>query len=215
MHESYSSDLLAKLQLIQDLLSEEYDISLVLVDSKGIEVTLPSKLPLECFEAENKVKRCDAYLRSLIHEASTSSDALVHCCPKGLYVNVFLTSLAPQSNPLYLVCGRTKNPTSLTKRLDILFALYSLPLYWPEKISQITQTKRTNNKSSLTQQEIKILSYIVAGLSNKDMAYKLCISESTVKTHVTHILGKLSLKNRTEAGIFAVQNGLISRPRHE
>lgn len=211
MKDTSSSDVLAKLQQIQDQLSEEYDLSLVLIDCNDNEITLPSKLPAECCKAENEGMQCSGFRRQLIKEANHSADASIHCCPYGLYVNIHLTGLAPRSNPIYLVSGRTKKIQELKKRLNLLLALYSLPLHWPEKISNINQSKRTEAQSKLTRQEIKILSFIAAGLSNKDMAYKLCISESTVKTHVAHILDKLSLENRTEAGIYALKNGLITR----
>jgi DNA-binding NarL/FixJ family response regulator len=62
----------------------------------------------------------------------------------------------------------------------------------------------------LTAREREVLQLIASGLTNKEIAAALCITERTVKTHVSHILGKLGLSDRTQAAIFAVKHGMIS-----
>lgn len=62
-----------------------------------------------------------------------------------------------------------------------------------------TIKKIDHSKIGLTKQEHKILLLLADGLSNTEIAQKLFISESTVKTHVSRILGKLNAKRRTEA----------------
>lgn len=54
-------------------------------------------------------------------------------------------------------------------------------------------------KSSLSEQELRVLKLIVEGYSNKNIANHLFIAETTVKSHVSKILSKLNAKNRTEA----------------
>ncbi len=64
----------------------------------------------------------------------------------------------------------------------------------------IQRTKpRLRKKSNLSKQEHKVLILMTDGLSNNEIADRLFISESTVKTHVSHILSKLKAKRRTEA----------------
>jgi len=60
----------------------------------------------------------------------------------------------------------------------------------------------------LTERELEVLRLIAAGLSNRDIAEKMVISEKTVKTHVSSILGKLHLEDRTQAAIYALRHGL-------
>ncbi|GEM_PF-124519 len=60
----------------------------------------------------------------------------------------------------------------------------------------------------LTEREIEVLKYIARGLSNRDIAKEMVISEKTVKTHVSSILGKLGVEDRTQAAIWAVKNGM-------
>ncbi len=61
---------------------------------------------------------------------------------------------------------------------------------------------------ALTAREMEVLRLIAQGLSNKELADKLCVSEPTVRTHVGRILGKLHLANRTQAALYAVREGL-------
>lgn len=61
----------------------------------------------------------------------------------------------------------------------------------------------------LTPKEREVLSQLAAGLSNKEIARKLDVAESTVKIHLQSILRKLGLSNRVQAAIYAVEHGII------
>jgi NarL family two-component system response regulator LiaR len=62
----------------------------------------------------------------------------------------------------------------------------------------------------LTDREAEVLILVARGLSNQDIADKLVISERTVRTHVSNILSKLQLANRTQAALYALKEGLTS-----
>jgi DNA-binding NarL/FixJ family response regulator len=64
----------------------------------------------------------------------------------------------------------------------------------------------------LSEREIKVLSLIAAGLSNREAAEQLAISEETAKTHVRNILAKLGANDRTHAVTLALQRGIIHLP---
>jgi DNA-binding NarL/FixJ family response regulator len=61
----------------------------------------------------------------------------------------------------------------------------------------------------LTQREQEVLSYIVQGLTNKEIATQLYLSPDTVKNHVVHIMEKLGAQDRTQAAVFAIRSGLV------
>jgi NarL family two-component system response regulator LiaR len=62
--------------------------------------------------------------------------------------------------------------------------------------------------ADLTERELEVLRWIAGGLNNREIAEKLVISEKTVKTHVSNLLGKLGLDDRTQAAIWALKHGL-------
>jgi DNA-binding NarL/FixJ family response regulator len=64
----------------------------------------------------------------------------------------------------------------------------------------------------LTDREEEVLRLVATGLSNKDIASVLFVAESTVKTHVEHILGKLWVSDRVQAAVWAARHGLGPSP---
>lgn len=68
-----------------------------------------------------------------------------------------------------------------------------------------------NAFTELSERELEVLRLIADGLNNASIAEELVISEKTVKSHVSNILGKLHLADRTQAAIFAWREGLVHR----
>lgn len=87
----------------------------------------------------------------------------------------------------------------------------------PRVASRVVQELRgakrgtLNPFTDLSDRELEVLRLIADGLSNAEIANKLIISEKTVKGHVSNILGKLHMMDRTQAAVFAWQQGLMGR----
>lgn len=73
------------------------------------------------------------------------------------------------------------------------------------------QQDAANPLTTLSERELDVLRLVADGLSNTDIAEKLMISDKTVKSHVSNILGKLHLVDRTQAAVFAWRKGVVRR----
>lgn len=72
------------------------------------------------------------------------------------------------------------------------------------------QDRVWSQTSPLSSREMEVLICVTQGLSNKEIAQKLCISHQTVKNHITSILRKLGVDDRTQAAVHAIKMGWVS-----
>lgn len=117
--------------------------------------------------------------------------------------NGFLVKDAPAEEILVTVRavlrGEVMVAPSLTRRLVERFILHT-PSRVPEERSRL---------AALTEREREVLALVARGLANGEIADRLFIGETTVKTHLGRVLTKLGLRDRVHAVIFAYESGLV------
>ena len=97
--------------------------------------------------------------------------------------------------------GKAQLHPQIARRLMTVVADEALPHPKPaQALPQVLQ--------ALTEREREVLEQIARGLTNREIAEKMVISEKTVKTHVSNLLDKLDLEDRTRAAIWALKHGL-------
>jgi NarL family two-component system response regulator LiaR len=107
---------------------------------------------------------------------------------------------------------------SITELIDVIHkAARGESVLHPRVASRVVQALRgarqevPNLFTELTERELEVLRLIADGFTNAAIAEKLVISEKTVKVHVSNILSKLHMLDRTQAAVFAWQQGLVHR----
>lgn len=107
----------------------------------------------------------------------------------------------------------------LSKRSDTKVLTAALKLifdggtYFPPSIVEVnnlsSEAKEHHRDKLLTPRQTEVLNYVAQGLSNKQIAYKMNVSEATVKLHINALLRALGATNRTQAVILAQKRGLV------
>jgi DNA-binding NarL/FixJ family response regulator len=98
------------------------------------------------------------------------------------------------------------NDVALSKRsiaTKVLGEFQALSVYGPRAPSIF---------APLSPREIEVLNIVTGGMTNKEIAHALSLSEQTVKNHMTSILRKLSVNDRTQAVVYAIRQGWIELP---
>lgn len=121
---------------------------------------------------------------------------------KDIDPNHLLDTVRTVSQGYYVIAGKRMTPSQAEQWLLERYRRYGLK---PEDTTF----------SPLTDREMEILELIIEGLSNKEIAFRLNISQQTVKNHVTSILAKLNLADRTQAAIHALRHGWVRLPHGE
>jgi two-component system NarL family response regulator len=102
----------------------------------------------------------------------------------------------------YLLKGMTGEELIATIRM-VHAGKSHIPTVIAEKLAERMGTEE------LTHRELDVLEQIVRGMSNKEIATELEITEATVKTHINSLLGKLGVTDRTQAATAAIQRGIV------
>jgi NarL family two-component system response regulator LiaR len=196
-------------QGLRAFLESEEDIEIVAEASNGAEaVELATKLGP------------DVILLDLVMPGMDGSTAIVHLSKVSPDSHVLVLTSFGEDEKLFpaITAGAEGYLLKDTLPEDLALAIRAVArgkFLFDSRIAgkvmrgQAHGSKRRASCSILTAREIDVLKLITQGQSNKQIANELGISIKTVKTHVSNILNKLSLSDRTQAALFALDEGLM------
>jgi DNA-binding NarL/FixJ family response regulator len=193
------------------LLSREEDIEVVAEASNGLEavekagrfrptvVLMDIRMPeLDGLEATRRILAADDAARVLILTTFDLDEYVYEALRAGASGFVLKDDPAEQLLAAIRIVagGEALLSPAITRRVIERFA--RLPQPAPRKELQ-----------DLTERELDVLRLIARGLSNAEIGQELFISDTTVKTHITHILQKLDLRDRVQAVVLAYESGIF------
>jgi DNA-binding NarL/FixJ family response regulator len=193
------------------LLSVDDDIEVVAEASNGLEavdkaarfrptvVLMDIRMPeLDGLEATRRILAADATARILILTTFDLDEYVYEALRSG--ASGFVLKDDPPEQLLAAIrivaAGDALLSPAVTKRVIKKFASIPQPAHPPQL-------------DELTERELDVFRLIARGLSNAEIGQELYISDTTVKTHITHILQKLDLRDRVQAVVLAYRAGLV------
>jgi DNA-binding NarL/FixJ family response regulator len=124
-------------------------------------------------------------------------------CPKDITPESLIATIYAVRDGMFVVGERQMTHDEIVQWVE-------------EKVGRIAGPLMTDTEDSfvpLSPREMEILEHVTYGKSNKEIAYELGISHQTVKNHMTAILRKLSVDDRTQAAVFALSRGWVRLDR--
>jgi DNA-binding NarL/FixJ family response regulator len=193
------------------LLSGENDIEVVAEASNGLEavaqaarfhptvVLMDIRMPqLDGLEATRRILAADDSARILILTTFDLDEYVYEALRSG--ASGFVLKDDPPEQLLAAIRvvagGEALLSPAITKRVIKQFA-------------RIPRPEPPRQLDELTERELEVFRLIARGLSNNEIGRELYISDTTVKTHITHILMKLNLRDRVQAVVLAHETGLV------
>jgi DNA-binding NarL/FixJ family response regulator len=195
------------------LLAGEQEIEVVAEASNGLEavdkasrfhpsvVLMDIRMPeLDGLEATRRILAADAGARILILTTFDLDEYVYEALAAG--ASGFVLKDDPPEQLIAAIrtvaAGDALLSPAVTKRVIKQFA-------------RLPHAEQPQGFDELTAREVEVFRLLADGLSNPEIAQELFISETTVKTHVTHILQKLGLRDRVQAVVLAYQAGLFAQ----
>jgi two-component system NarL family response regulator len=183
----------------------------MLATQPGIEVTDSVSSGEEALEMLEQ-QSLDIVLLDLRMPGMNGMDTLLAIKRKALPVRVIVLTSYETDEDIYRAVhagaeGYLVKNTSQREMVEAIRSVRAGSRYIPRHIASRLAERMT--RSNLTTRELEILKILTKGLTNKQIASALGISDNTVRNHVNSIMEKLEVSDRTEASTTAIQRGLV------
>ena len=185
----------------------------------GIEVVGEASNGIEAIQKVQELKP-DVILMDLAMPRKSGMEAITEI--KQMQPNariLVLTSFADDENVIQALrvgaYGFLLKDTSPDELVQTIYSVYADKLTIQKELTHVLLTGKATPKSSglggeeVTMREMDVLKCIAQGMSNKQVAQTLSISTTTVRSHVSSMMRKLNVENRTQLAIYAREQGLI------
>jgi two-component system response regulator DegU len=161
---------------------------------------------LNGMQATRQIKEAHPHINIIMLTAYDDDEQIYHAIrtgasayyPKDVSPDTLIDAIRQVSQGKYMADGQLMDQREIEKWLDEAFERFG------GLMIDIDDKYRP-----LSPREMEILKLITRGLSNKEIAYTLGISHQTVKNHMTSILRKLDVEDRTQAAVFALRRGWV------
>jgi NarL family two-component system response regulator LiaR len=162
----------------------------------------------------------DVVLMDLIMPLKSGLEAIQEITHKAPSIRILvLTSFSEEDRVISAIKAGAKgyllkdsSPQALVQAIRDVYQgkTFLFPEMAEKVIRRLVQPEPVNPQTLLTEREVDVLRLIAEGQSNQEIAARLQIGEGTVRFHITNILTKLNLSNRTQAALFALREGIAS-----
>ncbi len=200
-----------RLLLVENQTLVRIGIRTIINEQSGIEIVGEAAAGAKGFELFRELKP-DVTILSLRLPDSCAIDVLEDYFSENKHAKILILAEHAGDSEISRslkkgVLGYVCRDVSENELVKAVRAVNAGKKYIPAEIAEILG--ENFGREELTPRERKILQAIVGGNSNKEIAYKLNVSENTVKTHVKNVFEKLGVSDRTSAATLAIKRGLV------
>ena len=197
--------------------------ALLSAEKYGIEVIGEASNGDEAIQKAQELEP-DVILMDLIMPGKTGLEAILEIKQMQPHARILvLTSFADDSNVTKAIragaYGFLLKDTSPDELVQTIHSVYADKLTLPQELTHIllggkaAEKEPDSMQQDLTPRELDVLQCIAQGMSNKQIAQKLSVSTTTVRSHVSSMIRKLNVENRTQLAIYAREHDLIQSTR--
>ena len=214
-HELSRNGIIFSLQLLSNYVivgeADQGDIAVTLTTEKHPDVILMDiEMPvMDGIEATQQIKLKHPEVKVVMLTSHDDSEEVYASLAAG--ANAYCKKDIKTENLIHVISMVEEGAVWLDPAVAKV-VMQALPQSVPEKYKHLVASKpgqREKYKVDLTERELEVLSEIVEGKSNQEIADTLCITIHTVKAHVCNIIQKLSVDDRTQAAVKALRSGLL------